>query len=153
MGASGSHCGTGSGVAGDATEPLAAADDPGGVLPGQIARFGELAGRDLSARAFAMLRARGAYDPQRHGDAGDYQPLTDGEQREMLALRAAIMSGYRPAAGAVAADTGRSGSERLRKPVRLRRPSSPGPHRVAGRHHRAADTDPGESLKRAEASS
>jgi len=56
---------TGSGMTGDATEPLPVAGDPGRALPGQLARFGELAGRDLSARAFAALRARGAYDPQR----------------------------------------------------------------------------------------
>ncbi len=66
-------------MAGEATEPLAAVGDPGRVLPGQIARFGELASRDLSARAFAALRARGASDPQRHGDAGNYRPLTAGE--------------------------------------------------------------------------
>ena len=83
-------------MAGEATGPLAAAGDPGRVLPGQIARFGELASRDLSARAFAALRARGAYDPQRHGDAGNYQPLTAGEQLEMRALQAAITRDPRP---------------------------------------------------------
>ena len=43
-------------MAEEATEPLAAAGDPGRVLPGQMARFRELVGRDLSARAFAALR-------------------------------------------------------------------------------------------------
>jgi len=112
------------------------------VLPGQIARFGELAGRDLSARAFAALRTRGACDPQRYTAVRNYQPLTTGEQREMLALRAAITHDYRPAAPAAAADTGRSGPEGLRRPARLWRPPSPDPGRAAARHRRVADTDP-----------
>jgi hypothetical protein len=121
--------------------PLAAAGDPGGALPGQIARFGDLAGRDLSARAFAALLARGAYDPQRHGDAQDYTPLSAGEELQMLALRAAITHGYQPASPAETAQAGRSGPpEVLRHPARLRRPPSlPGPRRA--RHRRVADTD------------
>lgn len=91
------HGGTGSGRAGEVTEPLG---DPARGLPGQIARFGYLVSRDLSARAFAALRARGAYDPQRHGDARNYQPLSTGEQLEMRALRAAITRDHRPAAAA-----------------------------------------------------
>ena len=129
-------------MAGEATEPLAAAGDPGRVLPGQIARFGELASRDLSARAFAALRARGAYDPPRHGDAGNYQPLTTGEQLEMRALRAAITGEHRPAAPAGPADSARSGPERLQRPAPLRRLSPPGPRRTPARHRRVADTGP-----------
>jgi hypothetical protein len=94
------------------TEPLAAVGDSR-ALPGQIARFGELAARDLSARAFAALRARGAYDPRRHGNAANYPPLTTGEQLEMLALRAAITHDYQPAALADAADTRRPRPEVL----------------------------------------
>jgi hypothetical protein len=45
-------------MAGD-TGPLPGAGVPSRTLPVQIARFGELAGRDLSARAFAALQARG----------------------------------------------------------------------------------------------
>jgi hypothetical protein len=137
--------GTGSGTAEEATEPLAAVGDPGRELPGQIARFGKLAGRDVSARAIAALRARGAYDPQRHGDARDYRPLSAGEQLEMLALRAALTHDYRPGAPAGMADAGRSRPpERLLRPVRLRRPSSPpGLRRAAARHRRVADTNPG----------
>ena len=134
-------------MAGEATEPLAAAGDPGRVLPGQIARFGELVSRDLSARAFAALQARGAYDPQRHGDAGNYQPLTAGEQLEMLALRAAITRDYRLAAPAAPADTARSGPERLQRPAPLRRPSPPGPRRAPARHRRFADTGQVEGLE------
>ena len=125
-------------MAGEATEPLG---DPARGLPGQIARFGELASRDLSARAFAALRARGAYDPQRHGGAGNYQPLTAGEQLEMRALRAAITRDHRPAAAA-GAEAARSGPERLQRPVPLRRLSPPGPPGAPARHRRVADTGP-----------
>jgi hypothetical protein len=120
---------------------MAAIGDPARGLPGQIARFGELASRDLSARAFAALRARGAYDPQRHGDAGTCQPLTAGEQLEMRALRAAITREHRPAAAA-GAEAARSGPERLQRPVPLRRLSPPGPPGAPARHRRAADTGP-----------
>lgn len=128
----------------EATGALAAAGRRGRALPGQIARFGELAGRDLMARAFAALRARGAYDPQRHGSAQDCQPLTTGEQLEMLALRAAITCDRQLAAPAGRAGNGQSGTpERVLRPVRLRRPSSPpGPRRAAARHRRVAGTDP-----------
>src|SRR5215469_1544793 len=134
----------GSGMTEEPTEPLAAVGDPGRLLPGQIARFGDLAGRDLSARAFAALRARGAHDPQCHGDAQDYEPLSAGEHLEMLALRAAITHDYRAAAPAETAGTGQSRPlEGLQRPARLRRPSSPpGPRRVA-RHRRTADANPG----------
>jgi hypothetical protein len=50
-------------MAGD-TGPPPVVGVPGRTLPVQIARFGELAGRDLAARAFAALQARGADDPQ-----------------------------------------------------------------------------------------
>ena len=138
MGSSGSNSEAGAGTTGEAAEPPAAVGDPGRILPGQIARFGELAGRDLSARAFAAMRARGAHDQQRHGDAGDYQPLTSGEQLEMLALRAAITCDYHPAVPAGPAEPVQSGPERLVRPVPLRRPSLPGSRRAPARHRRAA---------------
>ena len=34
-------------------------------------RFEDLTDRDLSVRVFAVLTARGTYDPQKHGDAGN----------------------------------------------------------------------------------
>src|SRR5260370_304328 len=112
---------TGSGMTEDATGPLPVVGDPSRALPSQLARFGELAGRDLSARALAALRARGAYDPQRHGDAGSYQLLTTGEQIEMLALRAAITHDHQPAAPAGPA---RGGAQRVAQ----------GTQRRAGQH-------------------
>jgi hypothetical protein len=48
-------------------------------------RFEELAVRDVSARAFAALVARGDYDPRIHGDAGGSGPLTVTEHLELLA--------------------------------------------------------------------
>ena len=144
MGPSDWHGGTGSGMAGEATGPLAAIGGPGRGLPGQIARFGELASRDLAARAVAALRARGAYDPQRHGDAGTCRPLTTGEQLKMRALRAAITREHRPAAPA-GAEAAPSGPERLQRPAPLRRPPPPGPRRVPARHRR--DADPGPSRR------
>jgi hypothetical protein len=48
-------------------------------------RFEELAVRDVSARAFAALVARGDYDPRVHGDAGGAESLTVTEHLELLA--------------------------------------------------------------------
>jgi hypothetical protein len=141
-GPAGSIGGTGSAMAGEATEPLPAAGDPVRALPGQIARFGELAGRDLAARAVAAASARGACDPQRHGAARTYQPLTAGEQREMLALRAALTRDHPSAAPAGTAGTARPGPDSILRVARLRRPPSPGPARATARHRRAAGADP-----------
>ncbi len=55
-------------------------------LSQQVARYGELAGRDLSARASLRRRAREA----QHGDARKPQPLTAAELMELQALAAAI---------------------------------------------------------------
>lgn len=127
-----------SSVAGNVSEPLPPVGTADRTLAGQIARFGDLAGRDLSARAFAALRARGAYDPRRHGDTGDHQPLSQGEQLEMLALRTALASGYRPAPPAESG--GPDPAQAVPRPVRLRRPSllPPGPRRAPARHRRTA---------------
>lgn len=121
----------------DVTEPLPAIGDPGRVLPSQIARFGELIGRELSARAFEALQARGARYPQPR-NPGD-QPLTEAEQREMAALRASITYDRPPAAAADAAGTAPSGPpQSIPRPVSLRRRLSAAPRGLAGRHHRAA---------------
>jgi hypothetical protein len=58
-------------------------------------RFEELTNRDLSVRAFATLKARGTYDPQRHGDADQYQPLTAAEHLEILAAGEMLARYYR----------------------------------------------------------
>ena len=129
-------------MAGEATEPLPAVGDPARALPGQIARFGELAGRDLAARTFAAASARGACDPQRHGAARNYQPLTAGEQREMLALRAALTRDHPSATPVGTAGAARPGPENILRVARLRRPSSPGPPPATARHRRIADADP-----------
>ncbi len=58
-------------------------------------RFEELANRDLSARAIATLRARGTYDPEQHGDAAKYPPLTADEHLEVLAAGELLARHYR----------------------------------------------------------
>ncbi len=58
-------------------------------------RFEELTNRDLMVRAHATLKARGTYDPQRHGDAEKYQPLTTAEHLEILAAGEMLARYYR----------------------------------------------------------
>ncbi len=48
-------------------------------------RFEELAVRDLDARAFMALVARGDYDPRIHANIGGSEPLTVTEHLELLA--------------------------------------------------------------------
>lgn len=48
-------------------------------------RFEELAVREVSARAFMALAARGHYDRRAHGDPGGSRPLTVTEHLELLA--------------------------------------------------------------------
>jgi len=144
-------------VAEDVTEPLAAVGQASRMLPVQIARFGNLAGRDLSARAFAARRERDGSGPGDRGDAAGCRPLSQAEQLEMRALRTVLTSGYQPAVPAGPGGAGRlqglGGLGGLQGPgtpqsllrlARLRRPSPlPGPRRDAARHRRPAVTDPG----------
>jgi hypothetical protein len=65
----------------------------------QIDRYEELTDRNLMARSIATLRARGEYDPGRHPDPAEYEPLTVAEHLEMLALGEAIAFYYRHPAG------------------------------------------------------
>jgi hypothetical protein len=58
-------------------------------------RFEELTNRDLMVRAHATLKASGAYDPQLHGDADQYQPLTAAEYLEILAAGEMLARYYR----------------------------------------------------------
>jgi hypothetical protein len=58
-------------------------------------RFDELTYRDLSVRAYATLKARGTYDPVKHGDAGKHQPLTAAEHLEILAAGEVLARSYR----------------------------------------------------------
>lgn len=59
-----------------------------------INRFHDLTGRDLLARAVEQLRARGEYDPAKHGP-GDDQPLTAAEHLELLATGEMLARYYR----------------------------------------------------------
>jgi hypothetical protein len=58
-------------------------------------RFEELTNRDLTVRAHTTLKTRGTYDPQRHGDADKYQPLTAEEHLEILAAGEMLARYYR----------------------------------------------------------
>jgi hypothetical protein len=58
-------------------------------------RFEELDNRDITVRALATLQARGTYDPQRHGDADRYPPLTTDEHLEILAAGELLARHYR----------------------------------------------------------
>jgi hypothetical protein len=75
-------------------------------------RFEELTNRDLTVRAHATLKARGTYDPQLHGDADKYQPLTAEEHLEILAVGEMLARYYRhPALVHQAVTTGASWSQ------------------------------------------
>jgi hypothetical protein len=58
-------------------------------------RLEELTNRDLIVRAHATLKARGTYDPHKHGDAGKYPPLTTDEHLEILAAGEMLARYYR----------------------------------------------------------
>jgi hypothetical protein len=58
-------------------------------------RFDELTSRDLMTRSLATLKARGTYDPARHPDPGQYQPLTVAEHLEVLAYGEVLARYYR----------------------------------------------------------
>jgi hypothetical protein len=58
-------------------------------------RFEELIVRDVRARAFMALVARGDYDPQIHGDVGGSGPLTAIEHLELLAAGELLARYYR----------------------------------------------------------
>ena len=58
-------------------------------------RFDELTGRDHMVRAIATLKARGTYDPAKHADANEYQPLTAAEHLEVLAIGEVLSRHYR----------------------------------------------------------
>jgi hypothetical protein len=72
-------------------------------------RFEELTNRDLMARTHATLKARGTYDPYKHGDTGKYPPLTAAEHLELLAAGEMLARYYRhPALIHQAAEAGAS---------------------------------------------
>jgi hypothetical protein len=61
-------------------------------------RFEELVVRDVRARAFMAVVARGDYDPAIHGDADGSEPLTVTEHLELLAAAELLARYYRHAA-------------------------------------------------------
>jgi hypothetical protein len=63
-------------------------------------RFEELVVRDVRARAFMAVVARGDYDPRVHGDADGSEPLTVTEHLELLAAGELLARYYRHSAHA-----------------------------------------------------
>jgi hypothetical protein len=59
-------------------------------LSRQIARYGELAGRDLAAQASASRAAKDVRKPGRHGAAWNCRPLSAEEQLELQRLARSI---------------------------------------------------------------
>src|ERR1022692_128609 len=57
-------------------------------------RYDELTQREMSARSIATLKARGEYDPARHG-ADEYEPLSLSEHLEVLANGEVVARVYR----------------------------------------------------------
>jgi len=58
-------------------------------------RFEELVVRDVRARAFMALVARGDFDPQIHGDVSGFEALTVTEHLELLAAGELLARYYR----------------------------------------------------------
>ena len=89
-------------------------------------RFEELVVRDVRARAFMALVARGDFDPQIHGNVGGFEALTVTEHLELLAAGELLARYYRHPAhahralqagatwGQVAAATGRDEAQARR---------------------------------------
>ena len=66
----------------------------GGNLPGQEDRYRELAQRDALAKAIAIKKARGDYQPGGHVSEENFPPLTVAEHLEMIALGERIARYY-----------------------------------------------------------
>lgn len=79
-------------------------------------RYDELTQRHHLARTTATLKARGEYDPARHGTA-EHAPLTLAEHLEVLANGEVVARVYRhPAKCTAPCKLGRPGSRLLRRP-------------------------------------
>jgi hypothetical protein len=77
------------------TGPATYDEATGGNIVDQIARYRELAGRDVMARSIATLKARGTYEPNEYVNEVKFPPLTVAEHLEMLALGEVIARYYR----------------------------------------------------------
>jgi hypothetical protein len=77
------------------TSPQTCHEASGGNIVDQIARYRQLAGHDVTARAIATLKARGAFKPDEHVNDEKFPPLTLAGYLEMLALGERIARYYR----------------------------------------------------------
>jgi hypothetical protein len=74
--------------------PITYDEASGGNLPGQEDRYRELAQRDALAKAIAIKKARGDYQPGGHVSEENFPPLTVAEHLEMIALGERIARYY-----------------------------------------------------------
>ncbi len=74
--------------------PITYDEASGGNLPGQEDRYRELAQRDALAKAIAIKKARGDYQPGGHVSEENFPPLTVAEHLEMIALGERIAHYY-----------------------------------------------------------
>jgi len=74
--------------------PITYDEASGGNLPGQEDRYRELAQRDALAKAIAIKKTRGDYQPGGHVSEENFPPLTVAEHLEMIALGERIARYY-----------------------------------------------------------
>ena len=77
-----------------AKRPLTYHEASTGNIADQITRYGELANQEALARAIAIGKARGTYEPSKHVNEEKFPPLTVEEHLEMLALGERIARYY-----------------------------------------------------------
>jgi hypothetical protein len=77
-----------------AKRPLTYHEASTGNIADQIIRYGELDQHDALARAIAIGKARGTYEPSKHVNDEKFPPLTLAEHLEMLALGERIARYY-----------------------------------------------------------
>jgi len=82
------------GTAGVPGHPVTHHEASGGNLPSQEDRYRELAQRDALAKAIAIKKTRGDYQPGGHVSEENFPPLTVAEHLEMIALGERIARHY-----------------------------------------------------------
>jgi hypothetical protein len=77
------------------TGPVTYGEASVGNIADQVTRYSELARHDALARAIAIGKARGTYEPNEHVNEEKFPPLTLAGHLEMLALGERIARYYR----------------------------------------------------------
>jgi hypothetical protein len=78
-----------------AKRPLTCNDASIGNIADQVTRYGELSQHDALARAIAIGKARGTYEPNEYVNDEKFPPLTLAEHLELIALGERIARYYR----------------------------------------------------------